>query len=60
MEFKKQNKRAKEKRERERQTEKQLVTIENKLMVTRREVGWGMREKGMGIKEYIYHDGKNK
>ena len=46
MEFKKQNKRAKGKRERERERErergkprKRLLTIENKLMVTRGEVG---------------------
>ena len=33
-----------------------LLTIENKLMVTRREVGGGMDETGEGDREYTYHD----
>ena len=41
MEFKKQNKRIKGKTETEK-SRKGLLTIENKLIITRREVGGGM------------------
>lgn len=47
VEFKKQNKRTKEKRV------KNSSTIENKQMVTREQGGWGMGEKVMGIKSTI-------
>ena len=47
----------KEKRERERDKPRNsLLTIENKLMVTRGEVGGVWEIQVMGIKECTYHD----
>ena len=40
---------------RERKTKTQTLK-ENKLMVTRREMGWGMGEIGDGDKESTYYD----
>ena len=51
---KKQNKRAKYKRER--QTKKQTRNYREQLMVTRGQVGGRMGDTGKGIKEYTYHD----
>lgn len=57
MKFKKQNKQAKEKKERERQTERQksnsLLTIENKLLVTRGEAGGGWVKQVMGSRNAL-------
>lgn len=41
---------------RERQTDRQLLIVENKLMVTRRVWQGGFLKQMMGIKEDTYHD----
>ena len=40
----------------ERQTRNRLLTIENKVMVTRGQVCEGWVKQVMEIKEYTYHD----
>lgn len=44
----------------ERKTNQETDTLENKLLIIRGQVGRDMGETGDGIKEYTYHDEKNK